>query len=167
MSKGKKAHRKAARASPPESPGDDEAARPTAGPGGELVRASWIGTAVFGVSATAGAVVPDVLGVPSAVVAGVLFALGCGAFLWAYATAGGRSRTDAIGIGGLFFLTRTAPAAGRRALLGALGAQALVALVTASVRPFTSLAFGILVPVYGLGLAGLWAARHGTFAPRE
>ena len=24
-----------------------------------------------------------------------------------------------------------------------------------------------VVPVYGLGLAGLWAARHGTFAPRQ
>src|SRR5581483_8218546 len=28
------------------------------------------------------------------------------------------------------------------------------------------LAFGFLLPVYGLGLCGLWGARHGTFADR-
>jgi len=39
-------------------------------------------------------------------------------------------------------------------------------LVTASVRPFTGLAFGILVPTYGLGLVGLWAVRLGEFPPR-
>src|SRR5207248_757919 len=27
--------------------------------------------------------------------------------------------------------------------------------------------FGILVPLWGLGLAGLWAARHGTFPRRK
>ena len=26
--------------------------------------------------------------------------------------------------------------------------------------------FGILVPMLPMGLAGLWAARHGTFPPR-
>jgi hypothetical protein len=28
------------------------------------------------------------------------------------------------------------------------------------------MAFGFLVPVFGLGLAGLWGARYGTFAAR-
>jgi hypothetical protein len=28
------------------------------------------------------------------------------------------------------------------------------------------MASGFLVPVFGLGLCGLWGARYGTFAPR-
>jgi hypothetical protein len=44
--------------------------------------------------------------------------------------------------------------------------QVVVALVTAIARPFTGLAFGILVPVFGLGLAGLWGARRGSFPSR-
>jgi hypothetical protein len=43
----------------------------------------------------------------------------------------------------------------------------VVAVATAAVRPFTPLAFGILVPLYGLGLAGVWAAAFGTFGPRR
>ena len=34
------------------------------------------------------------------------------------------------------------------------------------IRPFTPLAFGILVPMLGLGLIALWGARHGTFPAR-
>jgi hypothetical protein len=42
----------------------------------------------------------------------------------------------------------------------------VVAFAAAALRPFTSLAFGILVPMWGLALAGVWGARHGTFGPR-
>ncbi|MDZ7734005.1 MAG: SRPBCC family protein [Acidimicrobiia bacterium] len=73
-----------------------------------------------------------------------------------------RSRTDAIGIGGLFFLQGTAPRRVQVRLLVPLGVQVVVALVAASVRIYTPLAFGLLVPVLGLGLAGLWERRHGT-----
>jgi hypothetical protein len=47
-----------------------------------------------------------------------------------------------------------------------LAAQVVVAVATAAARPFTTLAFGVLVPVFGVGLNGLWAARHGRFPPR-
>jgi hypothetical protein len=50
--------------------------------------------------------------------------------------------------------------------MGSLGAQTAIALGTAAARPFTSVAFGILVPMFGLGLAGLWGARHGRFEAR-
>jgi hypothetical protein len=52
-------------------------------------------------------------------------------------------------------------------LLVPLGIQIVVAVATAAARPFTPLAFGILVPLYGLGLAGVWGAAFGTFAPRR
>ena len=73
---------------------------------------------------------------------------------------------DELTLPGLFWLSGAAPAEIRRPLLGAFVAEVVIAFATASARPFTGLAFGILVPVYGLGLAGLWGARAGTFPPR-
>jgi hypothetical protein len=46
-------------------------------------------------------------------------------------------------------------------LLGAsVGAAGL------SGRQVNALAFGILVPMLGLGMNAMWAVRHGTFGPR-
>ncbi len=135
-------------------------------PGRGIVRASWGGTAAFALTAVAATIAPGALTAVAVAVALALFAAGCVVFLWAYAIAVGRSRTDAIGIGGLFFLAGSAPRAVQLHLMGSFAVEVVVALVTASVRPFTGLAFGTLVPVFGLGLAGLWAARYGTFGPR-
>jgi hypothetical protein len=131
-----------------------------------LIRASLAGTAVFAVVALAAAAVPDTLGVVAVVVDLLLFAVGCVAFALALLRAASRSRTDELTLPGLFWLTGAAPTEVRRLLLGSFGVEVVVALATASARPFTGLAFGILVPVYGLGLTGLWGARAGTFPPR-
>jgi hypothetical protein len=136
-------------------------------PGAGLINAAWIGTGVFAATAVGAAIVPDILRIPALVVALVLFAVGCVCFLWAYAIAVGRSRTDDIGIGGLFFLAGSAPSEVRRPLLTALVVQVVVAFATASVRTYTTLAFGILAPMFGLGITGLWGARHGTFPRRQ
>jgi Kef-type K+ transport system membrane component KefB len=156
-------------AAPAGDPGDPTgAAAPTPPASDPIVRASWIGTLVFALTAVA-AVLTRAATIPAAAVALGLFAAGIGIFFWAYAIAVNRSRTDAIGIGGLFFLAgaETAPRPVKRALLAALGAQTVVALATAAARPFTTLAFGVLVPLYGLALTGLWGARHGRFGPRR
>lgn len=136
--------------------------------GDPIVRASAAGTVVFVLTAVA-AVVTRAATVAAAAVALGLFAAGIGIFFWAYAIAVGRSRTDAIGIGGLFFLAGedTAPKPVKRVLLGLLAVQTVVGLATAAARPFTTLAFGVLVPLFGLALAGLWGARHGRFGPRR
>jgi hypothetical protein len=131
-----------------------------------LVRASWLGTGVFTVAALIGTIWLDMVMV-TVVVSVVLFALGTAAFLAAYLTAIGRSRYDAIGMGGLFFLAGSAPAAVRRTMLLSFAAEIVVAFVTASVRIYTPVAFGLLVPMYGLGVMGLWGARFGEFPPRE
>jgi hypothetical protein len=131
-----------------------------------IVAASLWGTAGFAVSATAATLFPDTLAVPSLVVALVLFLSGCLAFVRALLLAAGRSRRDEIDLPGLFFLSRSAPTPVRVRLLGSLAAEIVVSLVTASLRPFTALAFGVLVPTYGLGLCGLWAAAAGTFPRR-
>jgi hypothetical protein len=135
--------------------------------GAGIVRASWIGTAAFGVTAAAGAALQGALGWVAFAVALALFVAGFVAFVWAYAIAVRRSRTDEIAVAGLYLLSGSASKAVRRQLLGSLAAEVAVALVTAAARPYTIAATGILAPLYGLGLAGLWAARHGTFGPRQ
>jgi hypothetical protein len=132
-----------------------------------IVPASYAGTVLFAFVAVAGAVAPDQLAVAAVIVDLALFVLGCAAFVATLVAAAARSRTDELSLLGLWWLTGTAPGGIRRALLGAFSVQVVVALVTASVRPYTGLAFGVLVPVFGLGLVGLWASRDGTFPPRS
>lgn len=148
------------------APGADgpAAGRP---PGRLLVRFALWSTALFSVTAVLAAVWPDPF-VPVAVpVALVLFALGCGAFVWAYAGAVVRSREEEVDMAGVFFLAGgSAPTEVARVLRGALAVQVVVALVTAAVRPYTALAFGVLVPTLGLGLMAVWGARYGRFPRR-
>ncbi len=134
--------------------------------GRQLVRLAWLGTAVF-VASAAAATLARAARPAGVAISLVLFGGGCLAFLWAYALAVQRSRTEEIGVGGLYFLSGSAPTAIKRHLLGAMTVQIVVAIATASLRPFTTVAFGILVPMYGLGMAGLWAARYGAFPPRH
>ena len=109
---------------------------------------------------------PDPMAVPIAVVSLGLLAIGCWAMLWAFQRALHRSRYELIGVGGLYFLAGCAPRSVRLSMMAALALEVAVALVAALVRPFTASAFGILVPVYALGLSGVWGARHGTFPSR-
>lgn len=139
--------------------------RAWAGEGARLVQAALAGTALFTVTAVVAVLAEGGRGVAT-VVALALFAVGTGAFLVAYARAISRSRDDLLGVGGIYFLAGCAPRPVQVRLLGALAVQTVVALVTASLEPFTSLAFGMLVPMYGLGIAGLWGAFHGEFPER-
>jgi hypothetical protein len=136
-------------------------------PGEGVRRASWVGTAVFVVTAVAAAIAPSTFEPVALVVAVALFAGGCAVFLWAFFVVAARSRTDQMELTEIWFLTGSpTPREVRRSLLGALGVQVVVALATAGARPYTSLAAGVLVPMWGLGLCGLWAARHASFPPR-
>jgi hypothetical protein len=136
------------------------------GAGRDLVRASWWGTALYSAVAVAATVWPEA-GAPAVVAVSLLLFLGGSvAFLWGYFVALERSRTELIGVGGLFFLAGCAPPSVQRSMMLSLGIQTTVAVVTASLRLYTALAFGILVPMWGLGLAGLWGARHGVFPQR-
>ncbi|HYI61799.1 MAG TPA: hypothetical protein VEW93_08355 [Acidimicrobiales bacterium] len=139
--------------------------RGPAGDGRLLVRLSWAGTAVSCVTAVANAVTGDrdhyLL---SAAPALAMLVLGSLAFLAAFALAVERSRTEAIGVGGLYFLSGCAPRAVQATMLASVAVQTVVPLAVTLVRPFV--AFSVLAPVWSLGLAGLWGARHGTFPPR-
>ena len=103
-----------------------------------------------------------------------LFAVGCFAFIWSYFSAVQRSRSDEISVAGLFGLA--GGAAPRRVMLvmnGCLTTQAVIGLIGAIIRGSTdgragsTLAFGVLVPIFGLGFNGLWASRLGVFPPRQ
>lgn len=153
----------------PEPEPDDPRPEPGAGhedDGPAIVNVSFAGTGLYVGAAIIATITPDGFGGALAGVSLTLFAAGVVAFLWSYGIAVSRSRVDAIGIGGLYFLAGSAPKVVRVRLLGALAVEVVVAIATSSIRPFTAVAFGILVPIFGLGLAGLWGARYGTFPPR-
>jgi hypothetical protein len=134
--------------------------------GGGIVRASWVGTAVFGIGTVAGVVAPDQLKWLGFAVSLALFLVGCVVFVWAFALAVARSRTDEIVVSTLYLMSGS-PTPVRVQLLGSLAVEVVMAFGTAAARPYTIAATAILAPVYGLGLCGLWAARHGTFPPRK
>lgn len=136
---------------------------------GSTGRLSWAGTALFSLSATVAAAWPTpATEVVAIAVDAALFAVGVGALAGAYVRAVLRSRTEEVSVLGVFFLAGgAAPRSVRRALLAPVAAQVVVALATASARPFTPLAFGVLVPTFGLGMVGLWGAAHGRFPPRR
>jgi len=135
--------------------------------GGGIIRATVIGTAVFVVVGVLGVTIPSVFTVPFIVVALGEFLIGSVVFLLAFLRAVDRSRTETIGIGGLFFGAGSIPRPVQRILVGSLAVQVVAAIVFASVRVYTAMAFGILAPMWALGFTGLWAAAYGTFPERE
>ncbi len=95
-----------------------------------------------------------------------LFFLGCLVFLWGFAVAVGRSRTEVVPMASVFFLAGgVVPTSDRVWLFAALAAQSVVGIAGASVAPYTALAFGILVPMFGLGVVAVHGAKNGTFQP--
>ena len=149
--------------------------RDSASAGQILVRANVVLTAVFMVTSLVAAVsFRQPWKTVSVAVDIVCFAIGIFAFLWGYWNAVQRSREEDIGVASLYFLMDgIAPRSVSVRMNGLLGTQLVWAIATALSRgstngkPGSTLAFGVLVPMMGLGLNGLWGAFHGTFAPRR
>ncbi len=148
----------------------------TSQPGFAMVRFGLVGTALFVVAmAVAVPLRNHRAGQAVAVVASMaLFAVGVATTLWAYTSALERSRTEEVGVANLYLLSGpTAPRPVRRALWGCLGTQIVVGVVAASIgfagldeHQLNALAFAVLVPMFGIGTNGIWAARHGGYGPR-
>ena len=143
--------------------------------GDVLITANLAGTALFAVTAALAAGFFTTLWQwVAAITALVLFAIGVFAFLWSYYNAVQRSRRDVISVSGLYFLLgEPTPPRVRRVMLSTLAVQLVVAISTALARmegpdgkPGSSLALGFLVPMFGFGLNGLWAAYHAAFPRR-
>lgn len=142
-------------------------------PGGWVMAVSWVTTAVFVVASVLALVSPSSFDAAYLLLTLTLFGLGCVLFLVVLVMAANRSRRSAMGIGGLFFLAGSAPRSVQWNLLGALAVQVAVSIAAAAVgfsriddRELNALAFGILVPMLGLGWCGLWAVRWGLFEDR-
>jgi hypothetical protein len=141
-----------------------------------LVRANVVGTALFTLVMACAVPLRDQrwAQIVVVVVSMTLFTIGAAGCLWAYVSALDRSRVDEIGVANLFLLTgTTAPRPVKRAMAVALAAQVVVSLAGATIgaaglsgRQVNALAFGILVPMFGLSMNALWAVRHGHFGPR-
>lgn len=141
-----------------------------------IVAANALGTALFVLTAAFAAIV---FTTPAqwvgAVTAMSLFAVGVATFLWAFFNAAQRSRAEEIAVTQVYLLLGPpTPPRVRWTMLGLLALQCATATITALARqdgpdgtPGSSLAVGVLVPMFGIGLNGLWAAFHGTFPPRR
>ncbi len=90
-------------------------------------------------------------------------AAGCGAFGIALVAGAKRSRHSEMTMAGWWFLAGTATRQIWCGLVGAVILQSVIAVVAASLVPFSSLAFGVLVPLLGLGICGSWGALFGVF----
>jgi hypothetical protein len=151
------------------------AASPETRPGSWIVRADAVGTVLFVATATWAAIAFTTAAQwVGAVTAMSLFAVGVAAFLVSFFHAVGRSREDEIAVTQLYLLVGApTPPRVRWPMLALLAVQCVAALVTALARPNgpdgnpgSSLAVGFLVPMFGIAMNGLWAARHGRFPPR-
>lgn len=93
-----------------------------------------------------------------------IFIAGGALFLWGFVLAAGRSRDEDVPVGGVFFLTGgSVDSADRRWFYVAVAIQSIVGLGGAIAQPFTGLAFGTLVPLFGVGAIALFGAKYGTF----
>ena len=136
-------------------------------PGRGLVNATFVGTGALVATSIAAAADPDTFGAVHAALSIALFVIGTGAMLWAYALGVSRSRAELVTVPGLFFLAGdVAPRATRRALRIATAVEIVAVVVAASIRPYSEVAFGILAPMFGLGMMGVWGGRYGEFPPR-
>jgi hypothetical protein len=141
--------------------------REDAAPGTGLVNLTFAGTGLLVGTSVAGAAAPDRFGLTHAILSCALFAIGTGGFLWAYALGVSRSRVDVVSIPGLFFLAGdAAPVEVRRPFRIALAVEVVVVVVAASIRPYTEVAFGVLAPMFAMGLMGAWGGRYGRFPAR-
>ncbi len=109
-----------------------------------------------------------------AITAMTLFVVGIAAFIWSFWNAVQRSRGEQVAVTQLYMLAGgVAPPGVRKLMMLLLAMQVVTGLGTALARPDnldgspgTSLALGVLVPMFGLGMNGLWAAFHGTYAAK-
>jgi hypothetical protein len=137
-----------------------------AGVGKRIMQADSWATVGLAVSTALGAMTKS-LAVVAAAVAGTMFVLGSATLLLAFARAVQRSRTDAVGLTGLFWGTGSTPRLLQRHFRRLLGAQSVIGLAGAASRPFTAMAACVLAPMFGLGCLALWSARYGVFGPRD
>ena len=141
----------------------DSSAPADALPGRVITGSSWAGNVAFLVTA-----VPATLGVTALEDAAIAVALAlffASLVVWVWALLVAIARTaqgDDVVVTTLFLIEGRVPGRARWLLYGALAVCLGITVGTAVADPFS-----VLVPMFPLGLIGLWGARHGTFPPRR
>ena len=130
--------------------------------GKRIVVASWLTLGVFALIG-----ILDVLGVSALDTAVGVYSLAlffASLVIWIYAFGKVLVRNtqgDDIAVASWVFLQGSAPKDVRRHLLGATLASCILGFGMGFANPL-----GALVPMFQLGLAALWGARHGTYPER-
>lgn len=132
-----------------------------------LRRSSLVVTAVQLVAVTVAYFSPDPVRNAVAVGCSIVFVAGAALFSWAFLIAAGRSRDEELTVAGAFFLAGSVGAPDRRWAFGALAAQTVIGVAGAAADPYTTMAFGVLVPMFGLGVIAFLGSAHGAFRVRE
>ena len=136
--------------------------------GTRLLRLAWEVTLVFAVLSALTHVLAESLDLVYAVFSSALFVVGIFLFGLGFWNGVQRSRTELVTLSGLLAASRSnVSSSALRLLWGAVLAQSVIGGVAAGLRPFTQQAFGLLVPMFGIGLAALWGSRHGRFHLRD
>ena len=135
--------------------------------GQAILNWSWFGTVVFCVAAIPATIWPSWFQWPFMAVSMGMFLAGTVLLAWALWIAVQRSRYFVVGIGGLFFTVGSAPVQVQKILLSSLCFEVVVGFLAATLRIYTPVTFGILAPVWALGLTSLWCARFGSFEVRQ
>lgn len=134
----------------------------------QLIDLSLRSTVVFAALSSAVYVLEDRLDLAYAIICSATFVFGVGLFALGLWNGIQRSRVDEVTLTGLVAVDHThVPRSVRNRLWLAILVQLVLSIVFASLRPFTQQAFGLLVPMLGLGLATLWGSRFAVFHPRE
>ena len=131
--------------------------------GKRIVVASWVTLGLFALIGIPDALGLDALGTAAGVYSLALFFASLAIWIYAFAKVLVRStQGDEIAVASWVFLQGSAPKDVRRHLLGATGVCCVLALAMGWANPL-----GVLVPMFQLGMAALWGARHGTYPARR
>jgi hypothetical protein len=142
--------------------------------GSLLVRLDVACTAIVVVAGVLGAVSDSLAKVVLTPVSAAAGAVGILAFIWSYFHAIGRSREHEISVSQLYAVAGSvAPKRVKRPLQWSLWVQvglaiAVMAYGFSRTKPqeFNWAAVIIVVPLFGMGVNGVWVSRYGTFGPR-
>ena len=133
-----------------------------------LLRVNTGATLVFGAVSLLTWAVAETLDLAYAILCGAVLVVGMALFLLGFWNGVQRSRAEAVTLAGLLGVsTGHVGSVQRRRLWVANLVQVVIAIVFASLRPFSQQAFGLLVPMFGIGLAALWGSRFAVFFERD
>lgn len=130
--------------------------------GNWIWQASVWGVLLFTLGSVLSTIWLESLKIPYMAVSFLLFALGFMAFVYALYLAAERSRSETLHISGIFWLT-TSPKALAWKFRILLIFMCGVAIAINLIKLYTFLAFGILAPIFVLGLMGIWGAKWGKY----